>query len=148
MLPGFDERGKLPPGYHKAGWGEFVQRFGRTRHRLDLIAGMTGAINNLRRAGCRTVYIDGSFVTDKLHPRDYDGCWDETGVDMHLLDPVLLDFNYERTAQKLKYMGEFFPAHYPARPDGMPYKDFFQIDRMGVPKGIVEINPGELNDQG
>lgn len=48
----------------------------------------------------------------------------------------------------MKYMGEFFPAHYPARPDGMPYRDFFQIDRTGVPKGIAEIDPGEPNDQG
>lgn len=67
---------------------------------------------------------------------------------MDLLDPVLLDFNYERGAQKLKCVGEFFPAHYPARPDGMPYRDFFQMDRTGVPKGTVEIDPGELNDQG
>ena len=147
-LPEFYERGELSPGYHKAGWGEFVQRFGHTGHRLKLIAGMTGAMNSLRQAGCPAVYIDESFVTGKIHPQDYDGCWDETGVDRGLLDPVLPDFNYERGAQKLKYMGKFFPAHYPARPDGIPYKDFFQIDRMGAPKGIVEIDLGELNDQG
>ena len=147
-MPGFDRRGELPPGYRKAGWGEFVQRFGHARHRLKLIAGMTGAINSLRQAGCPAAYIDGSFVTVKLHPRDYDVRWDEAGVDVDLLDPVPPDFNYERGAQKLKYVGEFFPAHYPARPDGMPYRDFFQVDRTGVPKGTAEIDPGELNDQG
>ena len=48
------------------------------------------AIDSLRRAGCRTVYIDGSFATSKEIPNDFDVCWDEEDVAPELPDPVLL----------------------------------------------------------
>jgi len=67
------------------------------------------AIDSLRSAGCKSVYIDGSFVTSKANPVDFDGCWDMDGVDPSLLDPALLDFNLGRSVQKWKYMGELFP---------------------------------------
>ena len=146
MLPEFDERGNLPPGSHRAGWAEFVRRFGRTDHRLDLIDGMAGALESLGRAGCSAVYIDGSFVTAKIDPGDYDGCWDEAGVDASLLDPVLLNLGDKRRAQKTKYGGELFPANLPALPSGVTFKRFFQTDRDGASKGIVEIDPGDLDD--
>ncbi len=147
MLPAFDEGGNLPPGLHRAGWTEFVQRFGYTEHRLALIAGMAGALASLGRAGRPAVYIDGSFVAAKRRPADYDGCRDDTGVNTGLPDPALLNFGYQRRAQKAKYRGELFPASLPARPDGLPYKEFFQPDRDGECKGIAEIDPGDLNDQ-
>jgi hypothetical protein len=31
-------------------------------------------MEHLRAAGCRTIYINGSFVTDKLNPNDFDAC--------------------------------------------------------------------------
>ena len=147
MLPAFDERGNLPPGLHRAGWTESVQRFGYAEHRPALIAGMAGALASLGRAGCPAVYIDGSFVTAKRHPADYDGCWDDTGVNTGLLDPAPPNLGCQRRAQKAKHRGEPFPAGLPAGPDGPPYKEFFQLDRGGEYKGIVEIDPGDLNDQ-
>ena len=56
-------------------------------------------------AGCRTVYLNGSFVTSKTFPNDYDACWEEAGVDPAALDPVLLTFDPGRATQKAKYMG-------------------------------------------
>ena len=64
-------------------------------------------------AGCRTVYIDGSFVTSKSEPGDYDACWDIDGVNVEALDLVFLDFSGRRAAQKRKYFGEFFPPRCP-----------------------------------
>ena len=98
VLPAFDERGNLPPGLHRAGWAEFVPRFGCTEHRRALIAGMSRAIESLGRAGCSIVYIDGSLAAAKQHPGDYDGCWDETGVNQNLLDPVLRNLGDKRRA--------------------------------------------------
>ena len=43
-------------------------------------------------AGCRRAYVDGSFVTAKEVPGDFDGCWEAEDVDPDALDPVLLDF--------------------------------------------------------
>ena len=68
--------------------------------------GLKASLENLRDAGCRTAYIDGSFVTRKAIPNDYNACWEETGVDPVLLDPVLLIFDPGRVAQKAKYIGE------------------------------------------
>ena len=47
------------------------------------------ALEVLHRAGCSKVYIDGSFVTVKLEPGDYDACWDIDGVNVEALDSVL-----------------------------------------------------------
>jgi hypothetical protein len=106
-----------------------------------LLAGLKAGLDALRRAGCRTVYVDGSFVTAKESPGDFDACWDARGVRAALLDPVLLTFENRRAAQKAKYRGEFFPAHFPAHVSGITYLEFFQIDKQtGEPKGIVALN--------
>jgi len=101
---------------------------------------------NLKSAGCRRVYLDGSFVTDKegalgLPPKDYDVCWEVSGVDPTRLDPVLLDFSKGRAAQKAKFLGELFPAETPEGVTGRTFLEFFQIDkRTGNPKGIIAID--------
>ena len=103
------------------------------------------ALENLRDAGCRTAYIDGSFVTDKEYPNDYDACWEETGVDPYLLDLVLLTFDHGRETQKAKYLGELFPVTAVADAEGLSFLEFFQMDRdTGEPKGIVVIDLEEL----
>lgn len=85
------------------------------------------------------MYLDGSFVTEKHHPNDFDAAWDPAYVDPNKLDPVLLDFKYQRAAQKLKYGGEFFIATSPAAM-GIDYLEFFQQDRdTGLRKGILLI---------
>src|SRR5919109_4373198 len=101
MIPPFEpSTGLLPAGVHEATWEELVARFGWTPHRLALLAGLKAALDALRVAGCRRVYIDGSFVTAKEAPGDFDGCWEMPGVDPDLLDPVLLTFDNRRAAQK------------------------------------------------
>jgi hypothetical protein len=108
MIPAFNERGNLPPGVHQATWKQLTKRFGRTIRRRRLLYGLRAALLALRDAGCRVVYIDGSFVTAKKAPGDFDGCWDTQGVNAELLDPVLLTFDQGRAAQKAKYLGELF----------------------------------------
>ena len=145
MLPPFDEAGNLPPGIHWATWQEFSERFGMTLHRRRLLIGLREALLALRRAGCRTVYVDGSFVTAKSTPGDYDGCWEPKGVSLDKLDPVFLDFSNKRAAQKAKYGGEMFTAGSPAGPAGRTFLEFFQQDLEGNPKGIVAFSLQELS---
>ncbi|MHB8620801.1 MAG: DUF6932 family protein [Chloroflexota bacterium] len=95
-------------------------------------------------ADCRRVYVNGSFVTAKEEPGDFDGCWEAAGVDPARLDPVLLDFSDQRNAQKEKFGGELFVASGPADGAGRQFLDFFQQDRDGRPKGIVAIDVGGL----
>ncbi|MFB2878685.1 DUF6932 family protein [Floridanema aerugineum] len=140
MIPAFNSDGNLPPGVHWATWQEFAARFGTTPHRQRLLKGLKSALDSLSKAGCEVVYIDGSFVTEKENPNDFDGCWDTTGVDPNFLDPILLNFHNKRAAQKAKYLGEFFLAQDPADKAGKTFLEFFQTDRNGNPKGIVAID--------
>ena len=94
----------------------------------------------LRKAGCRRVYVDGSFVTAKEVPGDFDGCWDPEGVEVGDLDPILLDFSNKRAAQKARYGGELFIAGSPADVAGRTFLDFFQLDREGNAKGLVAFD--------
>ena len=110
------------------------------------MTGLRAGLTSLRAAGCLTVYIDGSFVTGKDIPGDFDACWDIAGVDPTLLDPVLLTFADGRAAQKAKYLGEFFPSVADANPEGDAFLDFFQIDKeTGEPKGIIALELGGLS---
>ena len=45
-------------------------------------------MRDLRAAGCKRAYIDGSFITTKEHPGDFDACWDLDGVDFDVIDEV------------------------------------------------------------
>ena len=140
MLPDTDpETGYLPPGIHQAPWGVMMARFGVPEHRAYLTGGLLAALQNLAGAGCRAILLNGSFVTDKTLPQDYDAAWETEGVNPNLLDPVLLDFSHSRSAMKAKYLGELFPAGMMAAP-GVRYREFFTQDRNGLPKGIIEID--------
>ena len=62
-------------------------------------------------AGDRIVehqHLDGSFITSKESPSDFDGCWDPDGVTLDQLDSVLRAFRNRRAAQKAKYKGELY----------------------------------------
>lgn len=145
MIPDFELTGNLPPGVYWASWNDVVGKFGVNPWKKRLLDGLFEALTNLKMAGCRTVYLDGSFVSNKIIPNDYDACWVETGVDPQFLDPALLTFDPGRVTQKAKYMGEFFPASIPANPDGMSFIEFFQIDKVtGNPKGIIALDPGGI----
>lgn len=129
----------LPPGVHDATLHEIETRFATDGHRKLLFAGLKDGVMALWNAGCRTVLVDGSFVTAKPVPGDFDVCWDTKGVDARRLPPVLLDFSEGRRRQKERYHGEFFPAS--AIADGSHFfSDFFQIDKYtGNAKGIIRI---------
>jgi hypothetical protein len=145
MIPEFDERGELPPGIHRASWDEIVTRYATTTHRRELLDGLLRALRSLRTGGCTVAYLDGSFVSVKEHPGDFDACWESTGVDPARLDPELLDFSNARAAQKARYGGELFPVAASADPAGTTFLDYFQRDReTGAPKGIISIALGDL----
>jgi hypothetical protein len=145
LIPAFDAEGNLPPGIHPASWDEIVIRYAINSRRRRLADGLLDALRSLKHAGCRTAYLDGSFVTAKELPGDFDACWEIAGVNASRLDRALLDFNNRRAAQKARYGGELFPAETAAEPAGTSFLDYFQRDRdTGQPKGIIAIDLGAL----
>ena len=130
----------LPPGVHNATLEEVEARFATSEHRKRLFSGFKEGAIALRKAGCRRIFLDGSFVTGKSNPGDFDACWDPKGVDITKLNPVFLDFSERRKKQKERFCGEFFPTSCTA--DGKHcFLDFFQVDKYtGLAKGIICVD--------
>lgn len=130
----------LPPGIHDATLNEVYQRFVTNTRRKELYGGLEQGLGNLFKSGCLQAFLDGSYVTDKPIPGDYEVCWDGRYVNPTILDPVFLDFSNGREAQKLKYGGEYFPAAMIEGGSGKTFLDFFQNEKLsGNPKGIIRI---------
>lgn len=138
MIPPFTEAGLLPPGIYWATWEEIVEVYGWNSLRQDLLSGLRKALMSLQNAGCKTVYLDGSFITSKEEPGDFDGCWEPEGVALDLLETTLLDFTPGCYAQKKKFQGELLPILPSPAEDILK---FFQSEKVtGVNKGILAID--------
>jgi hypothetical protein len=142
-IPPFVSTGRLPPGEHEATWEEVVDRFGSNRRRRQLLDGLGEALTLLAAAGCSKVWINGSFVTDKEEPGDFDVVWDPAGVDLDQIDGVLTDFSDGRRAQKQRFGGELLP-NVVERASGLEFADFFQNERDSGRKGVVVIDPRRI----
>ena len=140
----FLDNGCLVPGVHYMSWEDFYDQFSFSPKRKNLLVGLESAIEMLKQCGCSVLFIDGSFVTEKLEPNDYDACWDgDIGMvvsNMQVMEPLFLDFSDGREKQKFKYKGEVFPARIFADSKGTSYLEFFQqISFSTDKKGIVAI---------
>ena len=130
----------LPPGIHRATLPEVGQAYATNRRRKELFAGLVEGAQRLRIAGCACLYLDGSFVTGKPKPGDFDACWDPVGVEPSKLDPVFKSFANGRAEQKAAFKGEFFPSSAVESSCGRDFIDFFQVDKFsGEAKGIVAV---------
>jgi len=143
VIPDFVDIGGLwkvlPPGVHDATLEEVEALFASSEHRKRLFAGFKEGVIALRKAGCHKIFLDGSFITGKPIPCDFDVCWDPMGVDVAKLNPVFLDFSDNRKKQKERFRGEFFPTHLVAD-SKHSFFDYFQIDKYtGNAKGIICI---------
>ncbi len=142
MIPNFLNNGTLPIGIHWSTVDEIKEKLCFSDKRAELIVGLEKAILCLKSAGCKTIYIDGSFSTSKEIPGDIDVCWETDNVNLDLLikiEPVLWDFSPGRKLQKDKFGCEFFPAEIIAEHPDKTFIDFFQQDRDGNAKGIIGL---------
>lgn len=145
MIPDFDVNGKLPPGIHLATLDELKTRFAYNIIRRQLFNGLEKLIYDLKnKIGCKIIFVDGSFVTNKAAPNDIDVCWDNRGVDLNnafISMPILWDMNHPRVNQQTAYSCDIFPAFSVEQGSGTLFIDFFQIDKLtNTPKGIIQIN--------
>lgn len=144
-MPNFNANGNLPPGIFPATWQEIGQRCGTSPRRRWLLQGLHLGLVVLASVGCTVVYLDGSFVTAKQNPSDFDACYELSGMDLNLLltfEPVFFDFNNGRAAQKARFGGEFLPASTVESTSMRTFLEFFQVDKQtGEPKGLLVIDP-------
>ena len=136
MIPAFDPKtGYLPAGEHEASWDEITARFGWNSTRRRLLGGLQEMARSLHTAGCDFFLLDGSFVTSKEYPDDFDACCDFSKINIRKTDLRLFG---TRNEMKADFLGELFPEHYAA--DGrFTFREFFQTDRDGTAKGVVRL---------
>ena len=142
MIPNFQSNGTLPIGIHWSTIEEIKEKLCFSAKRIQLVEGLERAIIILKNAGCKTIYIDGSFSTSKEIPGDIDVCWESMNVDidfLYLIEPVFFDFSFKRKAQKDKFGCEFFTSDSIAELPDKTFINFFQQDRDGNPKGIIAL---------
>lgn len=136
----------MPPGAYPATWEEIEDRYGYNKERLQQLTGLKAALDNLKAASCKRAYLDGSFITEKEIPRDYDLCWEPKGVDDTIIDPLFILTRHvlpPRKEQKAKYFGEILiTLNHPAVFDTLSYFQF--DDRTGHKKGIISIDLDKL----
>ncbi len=145
-IPTLQANGELPSGEHQAYLKEVESVFGSSNdHRKLLMRRLREASRNFELSGVRTIWVNGSFVTDKENPNDIDGCWEYTqSVNTETLDTVFLQGS--RKAMKEKYGLDFFIANIIEAGSGLPFPKFFQINRNGEPKGILVVTLGDEHD--
>jgi hypothetical protein len=130
----------LPPGIHDATLAEISTRYADNPHRKTLFDGLKLGLDNLFGAGCPQIFLDGSFISAKPNPGDYDLIWDPRHVDPFTLDQVIWDLRIGTVFQKQKYLGEYFPLNFTEAGSGKPFLDFFQTDKQtGLRKGIIRL---------
>jgi|WetSurMetagenome_2_1015567.scaffolds.fasta_scaffold426568_1 hypothetical protein len=142
MIPDFDYEGNLPPGVHSATLIEIEERFSYNLTRKEHLSHLKLLIKDLIAIGCKTIYIDGSFVTRKSLPNDMDICWENRGVDLNNAKrclPILWELNFPREKQQKKYHADIFPASCIERSSTLLFLDFFQKDKTGNVKGIIKL---------
>lgn len=180
-LPPFNELGLLPPGdyfmtleelsktYLVAGGSEFPDCDKEWRKVLH--ESLSILVRQLWAVGIDEIFIDGSFVEDKMHPNDIDGYFvcdlmrfasGDLERELNLLDPHKV-WTWEPESRRafggypkkqlpmwLVYRVEFYP-HF-GQKTGIKDKyghnlefpsAFRQSRRDGNPKGIIRIIKGE-----
>lgn len=127
-------------GIHKVSLTEVARQFTYNEAQKELFSGLRQLALDLKEAGCETLYLDGSFITGKKIPADFDACWEPfkgKGV-----AKFLGETEAELAERKTKYFGDIFPRFSDEYGDRVKH---WQLNtRTGQTKGIIKIDLREL----
>lgn len=131
MIPSFNDDGVLPPGIHPARLLEIDVIFGRgSEIRHAQMESVRWMVDLAMRAGAARIILNGSFVTDIMEPND---------VDCVLLFAAGAVRDKSAVRQLRKGL-PFLSISLAEQADfDVMVNDFFAHDRMGTPKGMVEV---------
>ena len=145
-LPSFRNDGWLPEGHHAAEWPEISLRFGGQlgSRRADILTSLLrwrDAARAQTLAGL--VILNGSFVSDKGVPGDFDLVFSYDAVTEMLVRSsaearALTDY---QACRALGFLGDVFalPASLGTSSPTLSGLDMFDFDRQGTLKGVVEV---------
>ncbi len=144
MIPDFLDTGYLPEGIHEATLVEVVGKLQFSDKRKKLMSGLMTLIECCISCNVNILYLDGSFVSNKLNPVDYDACYDADCVDKKdVLHRALESFLHsDSETQKRYFKGEVYYAHsFSGRGNRQTVLDYFQVCKQDylMKKGILKI---------
>jgi hypothetical protein len=144
VIPDFLENGYLPEGIYEVTLQEVIEKFCFSKKRKKLIEGLKNLINTCLQCQVNILYIDGSFVSQKLQPQDYDACYDTDHPDREVVFAKALESILESDSemQKRYFGGEIYYAHLKqCFGDFSTVLERFQICKEDgkTKKGIVKI---------
>lgn len=114
---------------------EIKKHFAYNQTRLRLVDALRKVVTMLEKCECMYIYLDGSFITSKAEPKDYDLVWEPTGI---VPTKELKEFLKERDRRKEKYLGDII-VRYPEPPFHFDHFYQWQMDKDGNAKGIICI---------
>ncbi len=136
-IPELNQYGLLPPGEHECTLDEAHERFGQTAARHKLWENLDAVLCEMRAANLSgTVYINGSFVTDKPAPADVEITLDVRKEDIE--KQGLAYMFYHRNHARLKH--ERCIDWYPTLPASNDFISFFQYigRKTALAKGLSQ----------
>ncbi|KAA6335586.1 hypothetical protein EZS27_016196 [termite gut metagenome] len=141
VIPDLLENGFLPEGIYETTFEEINKRFGFSNRRNRLLTGMKELIDICKQLGCDVFYLDGSFVSKKVIPSDYDACWDTTSI--HRESVLKAASESILVALEEEYGGEIYYAQTKSfRNASITILEYFQLckENPTIKKGILKIN--------
>lgn len=146
-IPALNRHGILPPGIHDSDIYEFMDRFCINPNRQEIWSGFLDFIHWFKNLNITTViYLDGSYATDKIVPKDIDVVVDVSDGTDDQLGAAFSLFATKQAWIKETYKVDFWFYH-PA--SGNDLRLFFQYLRneeceqrgltIGSRKGIIRV---------
>ena len=131
MIPPLDDNGYLPPGVHPATLDEIDAHFGQLSElRSAQMESVRWMADLAIRGGAERIILNGSFVTDIMEPNDVD-CVLLFAPGRHRNRSAIKQLRGGLPFLEMKLVGQ------------EDFDEFvnvtFGTDRMGVPKGMIEV---------
>jgi hypothetical protein len=145
-LPSFNRYGELPSGIYHLSVNTFLEQFAsasQSNRRLRLARGFLRQAGTLRSCGCKQILLGGSFITTKSSPGDFDGAWNNEGVDenkLRRLEPRLLMERREDADSLASESGGALAPWNPCAVGSPGFAEYLRYDdRTGRKKGLVLV---------
>ena len=145
-VPAFTDCGLLPPGVHPCSIDEAAEALCSNDHRVSIWNGFLQFLEWCGHLPAPTAYlVDGSYVTDKLLPRDVDVVLDISGCSAAEQTQWIEAWNEHHEFVKATFGVDFYPFVVGA---GNDFSAFFQYVRVeeALKRGIgLEVRKGILS---
>ncbi|MES1972658.1 MAG: hypothetical protein V4472_09375 [Pseudomonadota bacterium] len=146
-IPLLNALGLLPEGVHDCEANEVLGTFCASPARLAVWHGFEGFLAWVAtQPGPVSIFMDGSFVTDKASPGDIDVAIDITGCSVAGQNEWLIAFHREHASIKRQFRTDFYPLIKGAGSDFTAFFQYVRVDEalargapQGTRKGILRL---------